>query len=244
MESGCLPCVHDWNAGVPTHGREHSASAHSTPPDKLRHRACGPDRVLNLPDMFFRRFAPLARPHGKEVFLKSLRPGSQVLDVGCGNNSPLRAKRCAPDIHYTGLDVGDYNQRSDSIRSADRYILTTPSDFSATIEALAASFDAVVSSHNLEHCAEPARVMRAMCQALKPGGRMYLSFPSEASVTLPHRKRNTLNFFDDPTHTRPPYLCRFVPSWRAMACGSSSSPRGIDPCCRCSEGSRRNPRRT
>jgi SAM-dependent methyltransferase len=130
--------------------------------------------------------------------------------VGCGNNSPLRAKLCAPGIDYTGLDIGDYNQRQDSIQSADRYLITTPLDFTSTIENLGETFDALVSSHNLEHCEQPERVLRAMCAALKHSGRMYLSFPSEASVRFPRRRNNTLNFFDDPTHTQPPKLSQVL----------------------------------
>lgn len=43
-----------------------------------------------------------------------------------------------------------------------------------------------------------------MLRALKPGGRIYLSFPSEASISFP--KRNGLNFFDDRTHKDIPKL--------------------------------------
>jgi SAM-dependent methyltransferase len=165
------------------------------------------DKVTSF---FYGKVAPFARPRGKEAFLKGLRPGDRVLDVGCGNNSPARAKLCASAVHYTGLDIGDYNQRVESIRSADAYIVTSRADFASTIEASVDSFDAVVSSHNLEHCDEPERVLSAMCAALKKGGRLYLSFPSEASVTFPRRKKDTLNFFDDTTHTRPPELMQVL----------------------------------
>jgi SAM-dependent methyltransferase len=150
--------------------------------------------------------APLLRPRGKEAFLGQLPPRARLLDVGCGNNSPARAKECAPLLHYTGLDIGDYNQRELSIRAADEYLITTPAGFAGQIESLAGRFDAIVSSHNLEHCDEPERVLRAICSALRTGGRLYLSFPSESSVNLPRRRRNTLNFFDDPTHHHPPVL--------------------------------------
>jgi SAM-dependent methyltransferase len=163
-----------------------------------------------MASFFVGNVAPLARPHSKEAFLKSLRPGDRVLDVGCGNNSPMLAKVCAPAIRYTGLDIGDYNQRADSIRAAEEYIVIPSAQFASKIEATVDTFDAIVSSHNLEHCEEPERVLIAMCLALKHGGRMYLSFPSEASVRLPHRKRNTLNFYDDPTHTRPPELTQVL----------------------------------
>lgn len=156
---------------------------------------------------FRQALASWLRPRGKQAFLKSLPPGARVLDVGCGNNSPRDAKILRPDLHYTGLDVGDYNQQ-DSIRYADAYVVVPPAEFAAAIAADAGRMDAVVSSHNLEHCDDPAAVLRAMAAALRPGGRLFLAFPCEESVRFPKR-RGSLNFFDDATH-------REVPSWEGV----------------------------
>jgi SAM-dependent methyltransferase len=145
----------------------------------------------------------LLRPHGKVAFLARLSSGAAVLDVGCGSNSPARAKNQRPDIIYTGLDVGDYNHTTPPGLHADRYIVVPPDGFAAEIEALNSQFDAVISSHNLEHCQEPERVLAAIAAALKPGGRLYLSFPAEESVNFP-RREGTLNFHDDPTHDHLP----------------------------------------
>lgn len=147
------------------------------------------------------------RPRGKQAFLRSLPPGAKVLDVGCGNNSPRDAKMLRPDLVYTGLDVGDYNQQ-DSIRYADAYIVVPPAGFADAIARHAGQMDAVVSAHNLEHCDDPAAVLRAMAVALRPGGQLFLAFPCEASVRFPSR-RGCLNFFDDATH-------QSVPRWDAV----------------------------
>lgn len=147
------------------------------------------------------------RPRGKLGFLKSLPAGAKVLDVGCGNNSPRDAKILRPDLFYVGLDVGDYNQQ-DSIRYADAYVVVPPAEFAAAIAAHSGQMDAVVSSHNLEHCNDPAAVLEAMAAALRPGGRLLLAFPCEESVGFPHR-RGTLNFFDDGSH-------REAPRWQAV----------------------------
>jgi SAM-dependent methyltransferase len=146
------------------------------------------------------------RPHGKLAFLQSLPPGAAVLDVGCGNNSPRDAKILRPDLFYTGLDVGDYNQQ-DAGRYADAYVIVPPTDFADAIAAHAGRMDAVVSSHNLEHCDDPAAVLQAMTLALRPGGKLYLAFPCEESVRFP-RRRGCLNFFDDASH-------RTVPRWES-----------------------------
>jgi SAM-dependent methyltransferase len=147
------------------------------------------------------------RPRGKLAFLKSLPPGARVMDVGCGNNSPRDAKVLRPDLIYTGLDIGDYNQQ-DSIRYADAYILVSPAEFANAISAHEGRMDAVVSSHNLEHCDDPAAVLTAMVAALGPGGRLFLAFPCEESARFPSR-RGTLNFFDDGTH-------KAVPGWEPV----------------------------
>jgi SAM-dependent methyltransferase len=147
------------------------------------------------------------RPRGKQAFLMSLPPGTRVLDVGCGNNSPRETKTLRPDLVYTGLDVGDYNQQ-DSIRYADAYIVVPPAEFADAIARHRGQMDAIVSSHNLEHCDDPAAVLNAMAAALRPGGWLYLAFPCEESVRFPKRV-GSLNFFDDPTHKQ-------VPRWDAV----------------------------
>src|SRR5262249_28354944 len=126
-------------------------------------------------------------PHGKAAFLKQLPQGARLLDVGCGNDSPRVAKALRPDIYYVGLDIGDYYQTNDPTRFADDYVIAEPSAFDGAIAEMANSFDAVISAHNIEHCLDPARVLVAMLKSLKPGGRIFLSFPSSASTTFPSR---------------------------------------------------------
>lgn len=155
-----------------------------------------------------RNLAWLLRPDHKLAFLLSLPPNAAILDVGCGNNSAKRAKRARPDLRYVGLDIGDYNQAAESKEAMDRYVLNTPARFAEAIKEIGECFDGVISAHNIEHCNEPFEVIAAMCAVLKPGGRLYLSFPTEDSVNFPSR-HGTLNFHDDPTH-------RDVPRWEAI----------------------------
>ncbi|MBB3606991.1 SAM-dependent methyltransferase [Mycolicibacterium sp. BK556] len=128
---------------------------------------------------------------------------ADVFDVGCGNDSPYLFKSIRPDIRYVGLDVGDYYQEHEPAEYADDYVVVPVSQFLNAIQQRAEQFDAVVSAHNLEHCDDPDNVVKAMAQALRPGGRLYLAFPSAASLSMPSRQ-GTLNFFDDTTHVRPP----------------------------------------
>jgi SAM-dependent methyltransferase len=146
--------------------------------------------------------------HGKGTFIRSLPRGGRILDVGCGNESPAYFKWLRHDLYYIGIDVADYYQDALSIRAADEYHITASGGFVEAINRFCGSMDGVVSSHNLEHCDDYRAVLKAMVGVLKPGGRMYLSFPSEASTRFPHR-RGCLNFFDDSTH-------RHLLSWQAV----------------------------
>lgn len=148
---------------------------------------------------FKQKLLKLLNPQGKGVFVHSLKHRARVLDVGCGNNSPLFVKSLRPDIYYVGLDIGVYNQQDGYDACADEIILTSPAAFPRKIEERAGEFDAVISSHNLEHCDDYLEVTRAMIAALKPGGKIYISFPCEESAGFPHRK-NCLNFHDDGSH--------------------------------------------
>ena len=152
-------------------------------------------------------------PRGKSSFVRQLPRGALILDVGCGNGSPSVVKTQRPDLFYVGLDISDYNQAGDPSDVADEYIIVPPDQFARRIENMPGRFDAVISSHNIEHCSEPLQVLRAMMASLKPGGQLYLSTPSVASVSFPHRPglntadsiwfSPTLNFFDDSTHIAP-----------------------------------------
>lgn len=139
--------------------------------------------------------------YGLESFLRMAPKRARVLDVGCGNDSPRRIKTLAPDIHYTGIDVSDYNQHSQSL--ADAYFITTPHAFADTIYHLPDTFDIVIWNHNIEHCNYPYRVLLSIIFRMARGARLYIAMPCAASVTFPSR-RGTLNYYDDWTHQHLP----------------------------------------
>ena len=143
------------------------------------------------------------RPRGKDAFVRDLPTHARVFDIGCGNRSPQRVKAVRPDVYYVGIDVQDYAQSTRSLGMADEYRVTSPDGFLGALAEERLTMDAVISSHNLEHCADPGAVIACIAGALKHGGRLYLSFPSEASVGFPSR-RGSLHFNDDPTHVQVP----------------------------------------
>jgi SAM-dependent methyltransferase len=153
---------------------------------------------------------------GREAFLRSLPRHAKILDVGCGNNSPRYTKQVLSNCHYTGLDIGDYNQ----IEShwADRYIITDPEGFAERILQFGSRFDAVISNHNLEHCNDREKVLEAMLGALNDGGKIYLAFPSEQTVLFPKRE-GSLNYYDDASHQGlPPDFSAVIRSIERSGC--------------------------
>ena len=150
------------------------------------------EKIINVAHLFLRL-------NGKFSFLNSIPKNSKILDVGCGNNSAYKIKRFLPDSYYVGIDIGDYNNKNDANIYADEYILTDPSKFVDSINLLSYKFDAIISSHNLEHCNDRYGTLNAIIDKLNNSGKLYLSFPSEKTINFPKRK-GTLNYFDDLTH--------------------------------------------
>jgi 2-polyprenyl-3-methyl-5-hydroxy-6-metoxy-1,4-benzoquinol methylase len=133
----------------------------------------------------------------------------RILDVGCGNGSPTLTKRWFPGCHYAGADIQRYNL-SDADGSAMDEFFAIGADGSGYGAIPDASYDFVILNHVVEHMAEPAPIVAALCEKLKPGGYIWIAFPSVHSLALPHSVDETLQFCDDPTHVH-------VPDSRAIA---------------------------
>jgi len=152
--------------------------------------------------MLIKQFLQMLLMRNKKVsFLMKLDKNAQILDVGCGNNSPFKTKKILSKCFYTGIDIQNYNQTSKEL--ADKYIVADRLTSHQSIEKLNGQFDAVISAHNLEHCDNREGTLLAMLAALKPGGLIYLAFPCEDSINFPPRK-GTLNYYDDSSHIGAP----------------------------------------
>ena len=151
--------------------------------------------------IFYNKVTKKCIEHVREKFLHTIDNHGCFLDVGCGNNAPYAIKSQFPKLYYIGLDVGDYNQTKPNL--ADEYIVTSGETFAEKILQLTSRFDSVLSNHNFEHVNDRDKTLEAMLSVLKPGGYIYMAFPSEKSVNFPSRG-GCLNYYDDSSHTGNP----------------------------------------
>lgn len=136
-------------------------------------------------------------------------PAPRILDIGCGNGSPTVTKRWFPGCHYVGADIQRYKLSDADMAAMDAFypLNIDGSGYDAIPDA---SYDFVILNHVVEHMRDPAPVVATLCGKLKPGGFIWIAFPSLRSLSLPHSVDETLQFCDDATHV-------YLPDVREMA---------------------------
>ena len=102
--------------------------------------------------------------------------GKRVLDVGCGGGI-LSESMAARGAEVTGIDLGEK-----ALKVAQLHKLESGAavDYRlVSVEALAAeapeSYDVVTCMEMLEHVPDPAQIVAACAQLVKPGGRVFFS---------------------------------------------------------------------
>ena len=102
--------------------------------------------------------------------------GKSVLDVGCGGGI-LSESMAEKGAKVTGIDLGEKALKVAQLHSLDsgvavNYQLISVEDLA---EKQPASFDVVTCLEMLEHVPNPASVVAACAQLVKPGGHVFFS---------------------------------------------------------------------
>lgn len=133
----------------------------------------------------------------RRQILSLARP--MILDVGCGNNSPTITKHWFPKCFYAGADIQQYNNDADDLKAMDVFY-PVGADGSGYDAIPDRTFDFIILHHVIEHMQDPRAVLTSLCSKLKPGGYIWIAFPSLRSLSFPSAADGTLHFCDDDSH--------------------------------------------
>lgn len=152
-------------------------------------------------------------------FLPEARPGTSILDVGCGpGHATRRIALAKPDVHVMGVDLSSHmiaRAKRDGVGVPN---LTFQIGDAMKLPFADASFDEVVSTASIKHWPDPARGVREMARVAKPGAHvMVLEVDREASDAA---ITNFVRLF-----LRPPGSLAFVRAYFRKFIGGQGSSR-------------------
>lgn len=103
-----------------------------------------------------------------------LAPGSRVLDAACGDGVGL-THLLSLNFVPTGVDL--CAEKTDRARAACPQATVLTAALEDLVPDPDCLFDAILSSHTLEHVFDPALVLQNLHAALRPGGRFCVALP-------------------------------------------------------------------
>jgi len=146
--------------------------------------------------------------HPKVNFLKTSRRNAHILDVGAGDGSIVVFRRWIKPIREDLRLFAYALEKGQNFDAYDGYEIGRWPDEKP--EFSGKQFDAIFSSHFIEHIDDPVAFVEWCVSRLAPGGRIYLEWPSAASMLQPknsafHESGIPIiisNYQDDYTHQR------------------------------------------
>jgi SAM-dependent methyltransferase len=126
-----------------------------------------------------------------EVDRLDLRPGTRLLDVGCGGGRHIRLSRHLPGVLAVAVDLGA--KEVEDTRASLELLDTLPASDGGTVAGAgpwgvarasvyelpfeSGSFDCIIISEVLEHLHHEDTALRELSRVLKPGGMLAVSVP-------------------------------------------------------------------
>ena len=128
----------------------------------------------------------------KDLFNKYCKPGSKILDVGCGTG--VICKMFSAENDVVGLDISEEALRY--AKKRDKNLRLVQGD-AQKISLGKSRFDVVIASDVIEHVDDDYKAMRYINRSLKPGGRVIITVPAfeflwgKDDDMLEHKRRYT-----------------------------------------------------
>jgi SAM-dependent methyltransferase len=141
----------------------------------LLSRPLGPDLPGGVEEWNERNALDLIR-HEVPGFDRLIAAGS-IVDFGCGNGWQSLAMAQDGARSVLGVDANPGCIRYAQALAASRQPTAAQLDFAIALPpASAESFDVVISQNSFEHFGDPAKTLEEMTRALRPGGRLIITF--------------------------------------------------------------------
>jgi len=122
----------------------------------------------------------------------------RILDVGGEPADAIIAKRLFRTVAIEAVNIKKPLEEIAGYKLFEKYHVADLDKSDLTFLANE-RFDYVISSHLIEHLGHGEKIVSEMCDKIRPGGHLYLEWPSIESKHFPIRGVG-LNFYDDGTH--------------------------------------------
>ena len=114
------------------------------------------------------------------IIISFIKPGSRVLDIGCGTGTVSHAIRRERDIDILGIEPN--RERADAARKLGLTVIDGV--YTADIPAEHGRFDYIILADVLEHLEDPFALLASLQDALTGEGRLIASLPNVAHWTV------------------------------------------------------------
>jgi ubiquinone/menaquinone biosynthesis C-methylase UbiE len=133
------------------------------------------DRYDHLAERYEARWGHYVRASTRETLARmELRPGLQILDIGCGTGALLREiVRRAPGVRSVGIDLSPR-----MLGVARSTLLSGAELLRADVHRLPftlAAFDLVVSASSFHYWEQPGLALEEIARVLRPGGELIIT---------------------------------------------------------------------
>lgn len=115
------------------------------------------------------------------VSVLDCRPGHKILDVGCGAGNLLEKMK---GFDVTGVDISQTLLEQARVRTRGQEGARVLFGNAEALPFPDSAFDRAVCSEILEHVLNPEAVLTELRRVVKPGGRIVLTVPNEALISL------------------------------------------------------------